>query len=83
MLTTVTVNQWVIKSNAENGENKPAVCLNTYVDRDRSDWGEHVAGPTHVHEHEIPLTATDVKVVHDPINKTPCGASCWMEYKHA
>jgi len=77
LVTTITVNQWVIKSNAENGENEPVLCVNTYKGRfPDGSWGEKVGETVHLHEVDVLVPS---KVVFDPINKTPCGASCWMQ----
>jgi len=84
MITTITVNQWRIKSNAETGANEPVVCVNTYAYRKGNRWGPQVTATEHYHDFNVSEQgASNVKVVHDPVNKTPCGASCWMEYEHA
>jgi len=69
-VVTVTVNQWHIKDNSTNGTNKPVICVNRYE-------GVKVGETEHHHDYEMPAGF----MVYDPVNKTPCGASCWMEYE--
>ena len=85
-VVTVTVNQWHIKDNSTKGTNKPVICVNRYegVDvyydeegRVGRDWGNKVGETEHHHDYEMPAGF----MVYDPVNKTPCGASCWMEYE--
>lgn len=78
---TVTVNQWRIKSNAETGSNEPVICVNTYAYKRDGRWGPKIEPTRHYSQYTPP--AGKVEVVYDPINKTPCGASCWMEIDHA
>lgn len=80
-VTTVTVNQWRIKSNAETGQNEPVICVNTYAYKRDGRWGPQIEPTRHYDQYTPP--EGKVKVVHDPVNKTPCGASCWMEIEHA
>lgn len=80
MITTITVNQWRVKSNAETGADEPVICVNHYEYRDDHTWGPKVGETEHHHELDIPTASW---VVYDPLNKTPCGASCWMEVNHA
>ena len=85
-VVTVTVNQWHIKDNSTNGTNKPVICVNRYKGvavyydeegRVRRAWGNKVGETEHHHDYEMPAGF----MVYDPVNKTPCGASCWMEYE--
>lgn len=87
-VVTVTVNQWHIKHNAENPDDpKPVVCINRYEDvhvsiemgRVKREWGDKIGETEHYFDfttYEAPM-----HVIYDPVNKTPCGASCWMEYE--
>lgn len=92
-VVTITVNQWRIKSNAENGETQPVICVNEYehvrVGRHRHPggktwriWGEKIAPTRHYQAFAIPDGAFNIRVLHDPENKTPCGASCWMQFEY-
>lgn len=81
--TTVTINQWRIKSNAHSGENEPVICINKYEiefgSTDKS-FGNKIGDTLHVHEFLAPRDAdVYVKYLEDG-KKTPCGASAWMEY---
>lgn len=73
---TVTVNQWRIKSNAEGATNDPVICVNRYRPA-QEGFGEKLGDTEHHWSFDIPAGA---KAVYDPINKTPCGASCWVEF---
>lgn len=85
MIETITVNQWRVKDNAarlpEGVPLEPVVCVNRYEFRDPAtgEWGPKI-GETE-HHHEMPVKGDEVTVVYDPVNKTPCGASCWMEVR--
>lgn len=89
MITTITVNQWRIKSNAETGANEPVICVNHYewVERIATPdgkcgrrWGPKMGETSHHHYYDhVGL----MSVIYDPEFKTPCGASCWMEYESA
>lgn len=86
LVTTITVNQWHIKHNAENPDDpKPVVCVNTYRNCavfNGSQGVTRVWGPKvglTVHYNDFDVVGENVRVVYDPINKTPCGASCWMQ----
>ena len=80
-VTTVTVNQWRIKENAEQGLDQPTICVNTYEYRSPEDggygvtWGPRVGDTRHFHDLDVPTG----RMIYDPVNKTPCGASCWMQ----
>lgn len=76
LITTITVNQWHIRDNAEGGAQKPVLCVNTYHRNRDGSFGEKVGETVHMNEVDILVPS---KVVYDPINKTPCGASCWMQ----
>lgn len=96
-VTTITVNQWRVKSNAETGSNEPVICVNTYAFKkvhhssvynhktgdyepyNRVEWGPKIGETEHYHNY-YPKYPTTVR--YDPINKTPCEASCWMEMTH-
>lgn len=88
-VVTYTVNQWHIKHNAENPDDlKPVVCVNSYewcyLDYVTADtfirrWGPKV-GETE-HHYDLLDIPGPVDIIYDPVNKTPCGASCWMEYE--
>ena len=85
-VVTITVNQWHIKTNATEGTNLPVICVNRYewVDVNRGQngdrltrgWGPKIGETEHYFDYEVPAGF----MVYDPVNKTPCGASCWMEY---
>lgn len=79
---TVTVNQWRIEWNAETGANEPVICVNTYASKGYDNgvpiWGDKIGETEHYHEY-VPTGAIRTAVQYDPVNKTPCGASCWME----
>lgn len=85
MIETVTVNQWHIKSNATEGTHLPPICINRYeyvrplmIDGEMvRDWGVKVGETRHRFAYDVPAG----RMVYDPVNKTPCGASCWMEYE--
>lgn len=78
-VTTVTVNRWRIKSNSENNANEPVICVNTYAYKRNGRWGPQIKKTEHFHEY---IVEGEVQVKYDPNNKTPCGASCWMEVTH-
>lgn len=84
-VVTVTVNQWHIKDNAGKyrSERKPVICVNIYewmtVDHfGVREWGPKIADTQHYHQYDVP----GGQMVYDPEYKTPCGASCWMEYTY-
>jgi len=85
MITTITVNQWHIKWNAENpdAEQKPVICVNHYEFERDGVWGPKIGITEHYDEYGISAYERSrrgkVRVKYDPVNKTPCGASCWME----
>lgn len=93
-VVTVTVNQWRIKSNAETGANEPVICVNRYefvfeypaYDYEKEEyalrriWGPQIGETEHHHELFLPSHAESVRTIYDPENKTPCQASCWMQY---
>jgi len=76
-VTTITVNQWRIADNAKNGTNDPVLCVNTYAYRNGTEWGKKIGETVHCNTYEY---EGNIKVVYDPANKTPCGASAWMEH---
>ena len=84
-VVTVTVNQWNIKSNATEGKNLPVICVNRYeyvkvrmIDGViYRDWGRKIGETEHYFDCSVPAG----HMVYDPVNKTPCGASCWLEYE--
>lgn len=84
-VVTVTVNQWHIKSNATEGTNLPVICVNRYeyvkvmmIDGlIYRDWGQKIGETEHHYDFSVPAG----HMLYDPVNKTPCGASCWMEYE--
>lgn len=80
-LITITINQWHIKHNEENPDSpKPPVCINVYrsePETEGSRWGAKY-GQT-LHTWETPFLYTHSRVVYNPEDKTPCGASCWLE----
>ena len=90
-VVTITVNQWRIKSNAETGTNEPVVCVNYYewvktgFNRKTGKvwriWGPKIWETAHCHAFVLPADARNVQTIYDPVNKTPCGASYWVEYK--
>ena len=83
-VVTVTVNQWHIKSNATEGTNLPVICVNRYRNCAVFEgsqgitrvWGPKIGETEHHYDFSVPAG----HMVYDPVNKTPCGASCWMEY---
>ncbi len=88
MIKTFTVNQWHIKHNAENPAAKlPVVCVNKYASLEETrneygkvtsrKWGEQLGHTEHFYD--IDVIGDEVRVIYDPENKTPCGASCWMQ----
>lgn len=83
-IITVTVNKRRIESNAETGKNKPVLCVNKYAGRithgGRAYWGRKIGTTEHLYEYS-PLVnpMSDIKIIYDPVNKTPCGASCWVD----
>lgn len=91
-VVTITVNQWRIKSNAETGANEPVVCVNHYEwvdvhggifgDRTTRVWGPKIGETEHYHDFLLPNDAQDVRTIYDPVNKTPCQASCWMQFTY-
>lgn len=76
MIKTITINQWRIADNAKNADNLPVICVNTYENKVRGVFGPKIGDTEHFHTLSLPEAA---QVVYDPINKTPCGASCWIE----
>lgn len=84
-VTTVTVNQWNIKANATEGKNLPVICVNRYeyvkvmmIDGViYRDWGPKIGETEHHYDFSVPAG----HMMYDPVNKTPCGVSCWMEYE--
>jgi hypothetical protein len=94
VITTVTVNQWRIKSNAETGADEPVLCVNKYTGRHfiptdqcildlklvyiGGRWGWKIGDTRHTNSYEH-TNGDSVQVFYDPVNKTPCGASAWME----
>lgn len=76
-ITTITINQYRIKENASlpPEDRLPVICVNRYAFHEGTTWGPKI-GETE-HYHEFPITAGTT--VYDPVNKTPCGASCWVE----
>lgn len=90
-VVTITVNQWRIKSNAETGANEPVVCVNRYEwvsERmlmgkiEFRLWGPKIGETEHYHDFVLPVDAEDVRTIYDPENKTPCQASCWMQFNY-
>ena len=92
-VVTVTVNQWRIKSNAETGANEPVICVNHYewtktvFDRKTGKpalrmWGPKIGQTEHWHDCVLPADAENVRTIYDPVNKTPCQASCWMQFNY-
>ena len=78
-IVTITVNRWRIKSNAETGASEPVLCVNEY---DGLLYGRKIGETRHYHAFAIPADAVNVQVKYDPENKTPCGASCWMQFEY-
>ncbi|WFG40859.1 hypothetical protein ParaKuw1_00026 [Paracoccus phage ParKuw1] len=88
-VVTVTVNQWHIKENATEGTHKPVICVNIYdyvrkvYNADGSlmkrDFGPKIGETQHYYNFDVP----GGEMIYDPVNKTPCGASCWMEFGYA
>lgn len=88
VVVTLTVNVWRIKEN-ETGEGprQPVLCLNRYewvrsgfnkkTGKVWRKWGPKVGETEHWFDLDIPEST----MIYDPINKTPCGASCWAEWK--
>lgn len=85
-VVTVTVNQWHIKSNATEGTNLPVICVNRYewvkagfdgFGKVQRTWGPKIGETEHWFDYDVPAGT----MMYDPVNKTPCGASCWMEYE--
>lgn len=93
-VVTITVNQWRIKSNAETGANEPVVCVNHYewagvregILKEDSPilrvWGPKIGETEHYHDFVLPTGAENVRTIYDPVNKTPCQASCWMQFNY-
>lgn len=88
MIRTITVNQWHIKHNAENPHDlKPVICCNVYYSAEvvydeygnvkERRWGKRIGTTEHFYSWDI--LGANVSVIYDPVNKTPCGASCWMQ----
>ena len=86
-VVTVTVNQWHVKSNATEGTNLPVICVNRYEWTEQASdavgnvlrrfWGPKIGETEHHYDLDVPAGC----MIYDPVNKTPCGASCWMEYE--
>lgn len=83
-VVTITVNQWRIKSNEVTGANEPVICVNRYEwgDRHTHEWGPKIGDTEHYHHFLLPTDAENVRTIYDPVNKTPCGASCWMQFNY-
>ena len=90
-VVTITVNQWRIKSNAETGANDPVICVNHYEwtaefpDHNGTavrGWGSNIGETQHYHVFVLPTDAKNVRTIYDPVNKTPCQASCWMQFNY-
>lgn len=87
-VVTITVNQWRIKLNAETGANGPVVCVNHYEyggisgDSDTRVWGPKIGETEHYHDFVLPVGAENVRTIYDPVNKTPCEASCWIQFNY-
>ena len=91
-VVTITVNQWRIKSNAETGANEPVICVNHYewvksgFNRKAANgwrkWGPKIGETEHWHDFVLPADAENVRTIYDPVNKTPCRASCWMQFNY-
>lgn len=92
-VVTITVNQWRIKSNAETGAREPVICVNTYeyvkvlfanngTTETVREWGPKIGETEHYHDFIIPDGAYNIRTVYDPVNKTPCQASCWMQFHY-
>lgn len=91
-VVTITVNQWRIKSNAETGANEPVICVNHYagtnpgVNRKTGKtwrtWGPKIGETEHYHDYVLPADAYNVRTIYDPVHKTPCQASCWMQFSY-
>lgn len=91
-VTTITVNVWHVQENAkliEAGETdplklKPVFCLNTYAGvrwvNGKRVWGTKLERTRHMHS--LSLIPDSNSAEYDPFNKTPCGASAWIEYWH-
>lgn len=93
-VVTITVDQWRIKSNAETGANEPVVCVNQYAyafeytdyDYEKADfvhrriWGPKIGETEHHYDFVLPEDAENVRTIYDPVYKTPCQASCWMQF---
>lgn len=90
-VVTITVNQWRIKSNAETGAREPVICVNTYEwvsvrefggNTEIRLWGPKIGETEHYHDFVLPEGAENVRTIYDPVNKTPCQASCWMQFSY-
>ena len=64
MKTRIHVNQHIIKSNAKNGETKPALTVKTYK--------------SNTYAKEVHILGAS-KVVYRPERPLPCGAKVWIE----
>lgn len=85
-VATITVKQGRIKSNAETGAKLPVVCVNhyewSYSLRGVRLWGPKIGETEHYHDFVLPDGAENVRTIYDPVNKTPCEASCWMQFNY-
>ena len=85
-VVTITVNQWRIKYNAETVANEPVICVNHYkwaypLGGERL-WGPKIGDTEHHYDFVLPEGAKNVRTIYDPVNKTPCQASCWMQFNY-
>lgn len=45
-------------------------------------WGPKIGETEHYHDFVLPAGAENVRTIYDPVNKTPCQASCWMQFNY-
>ena len=45
-------------------------------------WGPKIGETVHYHDFVLPTDAENVRTIYDPVNKTPCQASCWMQFNY-
>ena len=44
--------------------------------------GPKIGETEHYHDFVLPADAENVRTIYDPVNKTPCQASCWMQFNY-
>ena len=52
------------------------------VDMDTGRFTALVRAYEHYHDFVLPAGAENVRTIYDPVNKTPCQASCWMQFNY-